>query len=229
MKKIVITIDDRLIFNYTNILPILNHYGFKGTFFITSKPDIWKETRGWDDMTQEHLVEIHNSGHEIANHTRDHFPITHGLDIFEQEIVELDIFFSQIGITPPVSFAYPGYCFVEDHKKQGAEILKRLGYKFARMGYFKDKGHYDISTRDAPIYFTPRTDNHYEIYSTGIINDQYTYAHFVEDASKIPDGSYGIFTTHYVETRYEINRLHRICQFIRDRPDMEIVRMRDIV
>jgi peptidoglycan/xylan/chitin deacetylase (PgdA/CDA1 family) len=228
MKRIILTIDDRLLFNYTNIFPILNHYGFKATFFFTAKRDIWKDIRGWEDMSREHLLEIYHNGHEIGNHTFGHFPITHGVEHFEGEIKLLDSFFDQVEIKQPVSFAYPGYCFIEEHKKQGAEILKRLGYKFARMGYPEDKGHYNIGNRDAAVYFNPATDNPYQICSTGVINDQYTIEKFMEDADGIPENSYGIFTTHYVESKQDINRLHQICQFIRSRPDMKMVRMCDI-
>ena len=230
MKRIVLTVDDRLLFNYTHIFPILNHYGFKATFFFTAKLDIWKKSRGWKDISREQLLEMHQAGHEIANHTWDHFPITHGVERFEQEIKQLDTFFrEEVDITQPVSFAYPGFCFVEEHKKQGATTLKSLGYKFARMGYMKDEGHYNLSKRGLPIYFNPKTDNPYEIYSTGVINDQYTFEKFVEDANGIPDGSYGIFTTHYVASKSDINRLHQICQYVRDRSDMEMARMCDII
>ena len=229
MKRVVLTVDDRLIFNYTNIFPILNHYGFKATFFFTAKLNIWKKSRGWGDMSRKHLLEIYYNGHEIANHTWGHFPITHGLARFEQEISTLDNFFGEIGIKQPISFAYPGYCFVDKHKTQGAVILQRYGYKFARMGYPEDKGHFNITDRGPPVYFNPKTDNPYEIYSTGVINKQYTINKFIEDASGIPDGSYGIFNTHYVESKEDINRLHQICQFVRDTPNMEMVRLCDIV
>lgn len=228
LKKVVLTVDDRLIYNYTNVAPILDQYGFKCTFFVTAKPDVWKGLRGFDDMNWEQCVDLHKRGFEIANHTYGHFPITHGIQQFKNEIILLDQFFADLGIDKPVSFAYPGYLFDEDLNKEGQAILSSLGFKYARLGYPVDQWHYDVSKREYTYYFNPRHDNKLNLRITGVLNKDYTIEHFKSDIENMPDGCVGIFSTHYVESPYEIDRLHKICQFIKESKDVNMSMLRDV-
>ena len=90
MKRIVLTVDDRCITDYTVIAPILKEYGFRCTFFITAKQNIWHGIRDIGDLTWEQIIQLHQDGFEIGNHTFDHFPITHGIERFEEEIALKD-------------------------------------------------------------------------------------------------------------------------------------------
>jgi peptidoglycan/xylan/chitin deacetylase (PgdA/CDA1 family) len=228
MKKIVLTIDDRLIYNYTTIAPILRQYGFRCTFFVTAKPNIWKDLRGFEDMSWEQCVELHQDGFEIANHTHAHFPITCGIQKFKEEIIKMDNFFEELGITKPISFAYPGYLHDPSLSVVGQKFLKELGFKFARVGYPVDQWHYNLSKREYTPYFDPKNNNPLEIVTTGILNKDYTIEHFKKDCDGIPDEYAAIFATHYAQSPYEINRLHQICRYVRDQEDLQMCLLRDL-
>lgn len=68
--------DDGLLSQYTFAFPILEHYGFKGTFYLIppyvtdSLPGIWRYG-SWREF-----IEASDSGHEIGSHsmTHPHFP-----------------------------------------------------------------------------------------------------------------------------------------------------------
>ena len=228
MKKIVLTVDDRLVYNYTVIAPILKQYDMRCTFFVTAKPGLWKQLRGFSDMNWDQCVELHQDGFEIANHTYNHFPITCGIKKFREEIEVFDVFLAKMGIPKPISFAYPGYLHEPSLSPVGQKILKELGFKYARVGYPVDQWHFDLSKRKYTSYFNLKHDNPLEMMTTGILNKDYTIEHFIKDAGGIPDGSAGIFATHYVQSPYEINRLHQICRYIRDREDLQMCLLRDL-
>lgn len=75
------TFDDGLRDQYTIGVPILNEFGFKGTFFVI--PGVETETveqakakendaRAWGSVTWTELAEMAKQGHEIGSHTWSH-------------------------------------------------------------------------------------------------------------------------------------------------------------
>ena len=66
-KPVMITFDDTNLDQYTNALPELEKYGFKGVFFIMTvslnRPRY---------MTREQVKELSEKGHAIGSHTWDH-------------------------------------------------------------------------------------------------------------------------------------------------------------
>ncbi len=72
-KLVVLTFDDSAKSHYTVVRPILLHYGFGATFFITEGFDF--PTNKKDYMTWEEISQLHRDGFEIGNHTRDHLGI----------------------------------------------------------------------------------------------------------------------------------------------------------
>ena len=71
-----LTFDDGLLSHSENVSPILNQYGFKGTFYVLSPylretlPGIWRYGT-WPDF-QAMAME----GHEIGSHTMNHYDLT---------------------------------------------------------------------------------------------------------------------------------------------------------
>ena len=71
-----LTFDDGLLTHTENVAPILNQYGFKGTFYVIppylteSLPGIWRYGI-WPDFQL-----LANEGHEIGSHTMRHYDLT---------------------------------------------------------------------------------------------------------------------------------------------------------
>ncbi len=68
-KVVVITFDDGYLDNYTNAYPILEEFGFTGTFFIPTEFIDF----GYDGyMTWEMIEEMAAKGHRFESHTKNH-------------------------------------------------------------------------------------------------------------------------------------------------------------
>lgn len=61
------TFDDGGVSFYTVVAPILEKYGFRGVFFISTK---FIGTEGF--VTEEQIKELHKRGHEIGSHSHSH-------------------------------------------------------------------------------------------------------------------------------------------------------------
>lgn len=71
-----LTFDDGLLTHTQNVAPILNQYGFKGTFYLIppylteTLPGIWRYGT-WPDF-----ISLANDDHEIGSHTMRHYDLT---------------------------------------------------------------------------------------------------------------------------------------------------------
>ncbi|MFT7515659.1 MAG: hypothetical protein ACI9QL_004893 [Candidatus Omnitrophota bacterium] len=128
-KLAVLTFDDSVKSHYTIARPILKKHGFGATFFITE---------GWDFATNkehymswEEIKALHEDGFEIGNHTRDHMSVTPAsITKLDEQLSAIEARCKSYGITPPVSFAWPGNAITPD----AFPILHAHGIKFARRG-----------------------------------------------------------------------------------------------
>jgi peptidoglycan/xylan/chitin deacetylase (PgdA/CDA1 family) len=68
-KPIILTFDDGYKDAYENALPILQKYGFVGTFFIISDYITFGDP---NYVTWEQVIEMHNTGMDIQSHSRTH-------------------------------------------------------------------------------------------------------------------------------------------------------------
>src|SRR5436190_5342904 len=69
-KIVVLTFDDSVASQFTQVRPILKRHGFGATFFITEGFSF--RTNKQDYMTWDQIAELQRDGFEIGNHTRDH-------------------------------------------------------------------------------------------------------------------------------------------------------------
>jgi len=121
-KPVIITFDDGYLDNYQNAFPILQEFGFKGTFFIISE-FIDRGREGYMDWSM--IEELARSGQRIESHSRTHPNLTEkdrdGL-IWEvlgaQETIA-----AHIGYRPRY-FCYPG----GDYNEATIQILRELDY-----------------------------------------------------------------------------------------------------
>jgi peptidoglycan/xylan/chitin deacetylase (PgdA/CDA1 family) len=68
-KPIILTFDDGYVDNYTNAYPIMEEFGFKGTFFILTD---WTDQQRPGYMTWDMLRELKEAGHDVEVHGRTH-------------------------------------------------------------------------------------------------------------------------------------------------------------
>lgn len=71
-KPVILTFDDGYLDNYLNAYPILERYGFKGTFFVVTE-FVDRQLEGY--MTWEMLTEMAAAGHRIEPHSRTHIDL----------------------------------------------------------------------------------------------------------------------------------------------------------
>lgn len=133
-KPLILTFDDGYLDNYTNLLPMMKQYGFRGVIFFLGDPSV--RYNFWDADSGEHRDELMDtkqkrefvgSGWEIGAHSMTHANLTtldDGKAYFEiaqsKENLEKEL------NTDIISFAYPtGYC---DEKIKG--LVKKAGLQF---------------------------------------------------------------------------------------------------
>lgn len=196
-KKIILTFDDGLKSHYTKAFKLMQHYGFKGTFFYTPSTPIWKEETE-AKISHCELLEMHKKGMEIGNHTLTHKNL---LKIspteIKKEIIGLEKYLEKIGIPKPKSFCYPGYGAGEISNS----ILLNLGYKIARIGY-SNKGHAtnkNHKSRKIIHYYEFGKTNSNWIRCTGIMNEEYDFDYFKKDVENMPENSAAVFCIHSLE------------------------------
>jgi len=133
-----ITLDDGLRNQDEVAVPLLNRYGIKATFFVI--PGLTPETKEDEDkkkpgdlggMCWPHLKELAAQGHEIANHTWTHVPLTKIKDgqSIDMEPAKLDAQVAKayeaikerIGVTP-FTFATPGNGI--------NDVVRSVGHKY---------------------------------------------------------------------------------------------------
>jgi peptidoglycan/xylan/chitin deacetylase (PgdA/CDA1 family) len=126
---VVLTFDDAPRSQAIYAAPILKHYGFGATFFICEFPPHFQDKSLYMSWTQ--IQQLDKDGFEIGNHTAFHTHVSKmtraqfsdSLDYIEKKCKSL-------GISKPVTFAYPGY----DVRSKDLDLLTGYGYLFARAG-----------------------------------------------------------------------------------------------
>ncbi len=106
-KPVILTFDDGYVDHYTNAFPLLQEFGFKGTFFIIT---------GWvDDGSPAHMnwamiEEMAAAGMRMESHSRSHPNLTEAADeeaLIWQILGSQETLAAHIGYTPRF-FCYPG-------------------------------------------------------------------------------------------------------------------------
>ena len=121
-KPIIITFDDGYLDNYENAFPVLQEFGFKGTFFVVTE-FIDSGREGY--MTWEMIEEMSRAGHRIESHSRTHPDLTtKSRDGLIWEILgSQETLTAHIGYKPRY-FCYPGGTYNDETIR----ILKELDF-----------------------------------------------------------------------------------------------------
>jgi peptidoglycan/xylan/chitin deacetylase (PgdA/CDA1 family) len=128
-KLVALTFDDSVKSHYTVVRPLLKKYGFGASFFITEGFDF--PTNKQDYMTWEEIVELHQDGFEIGNHTRDHLSITdENVEQVAEQLEGIQRRCEEHGLPRTTSFAWPGNSL----SLKALNVLAEHGIRFARRG-----------------------------------------------------------------------------------------------
>lgn len=109
-KPVLLTFDDSRVEHATIAAPVMEKYGFKGTFFIMT---ITYNKKNY--MTKEQIAQLAQNGHTVGLHTWDHHMVTKYNDSdWVKQIVDPQKQLAEITGKPVDYFAYP--FGINDHK-----------------------------------------------------------------------------------------------------------------
>lgn len=137
-KTVVVTFDDGYRDNYLCAFPILKHFGFRGTIFLTSdyigKNDVFPmdKDKNWDKvmdedlpLTWEQVLEMKEYGMEFGSHTCSHWHLDELPEMeMVREIVESKRYLEQKLRSRVTSFCYPSGRYNQKVK----EAVREAGY-----------------------------------------------------------------------------------------------------
>lgn len=116
----IITFDDGDLDQYDNAIPILEKYGFDGTFYIVTK---WLGDKY--HMTWDMVINLSNAGMTIGGHTRLHPNVaTLGENSLKTELLDSKTEIESKTGMPVEFFAYPGGA----HSKNAENHVRDYGY-----------------------------------------------------------------------------------------------------
>ena len=202
------TFDDGFITQYTNVKPILDSFGFKGTFFIISGsmtddlPGIWRYG------TWKQFREMAVEGHEIGSHTVRHFDLTTLAigDTSTDSTLLYELYQSRKTIEQNISgrkcitIAYP-------YNTKNTSVINETAmfYESGRGGSnipmdssLVDSGYYKIGAKEE-LFSTPRNSTQDDL-------DELQSLEIYEDSS-IADGKWGMLMAHEVVPFLQISDL----------------------
>ena len=125
-KPIVLTFDDGYDDNYTNLLPLLEERGMRGTVYMVTN-DIGRP--GY--LTWDQLRDMQNRGIELGSHTANHQPLTELSGQMRQDELKLSkLLMEWNGLKTIFTFSYPNGAYDEGMP----ELLKENEYLTAVTG-----------------------------------------------------------------------------------------------
>lgn len=125
-KLVILTFDDGHISNFTEAVPLLERYGFRAIFFITT------DLIGRSNMVgRDHLVEMAKRGMEIGSHTVTHaIPVLLSEQQLERELVESKATLEDLLGQPVCSISSPtGF-----HDARMKPLARQAGYETLFVG-----------------------------------------------------------------------------------------------
>ncbi|MBI1177364.1 polysaccharide deacetylase family protein [bacterium] len=223
-KVVVLTFDDSVRSQFTNVRPLLKRLGFHATFFITEGFDF--KTNKQDYMTWDQIKTLNDDGFEIGNHTRDHMGITEKtLPQVKEQLEAINEDCRKHDIPKPVSFAYPGNAFHVD----ALPILASMGIQFARRGgspeYSYDEG--------GGVAYEPGKDHPLLIPTAGDARPTWTIADFKKALARAGKGTVPVIQFHGVPDHAHpwvntpLERFTGYMQFLKNE-GYQVLAMRDL-
>jgi peptidoglycan/xylan/chitin deacetylase (PgdA/CDA1 family) len=171
-KLVVLTFDDCNKSDRAFVAEEVKKHGFGATFYVTEGLGFLRNKDHY--VTWEEIVELHQMGFEIGNHTRTHPHMPRlSKERMKGELVHIEKRCEQYKIPRPVTFCYPGF----GHNLACVEVLREMNYLFARRGVgpeFKDGG----KGARGPAY-DPRVDHPLLVPTTGYAGPDWKFEDLV--------------------------------------------------
>jgi peptidoglycan/xylan/chitin deacetylase (PgdA/CDA1 family) len=100
-KAVILNFYDNDIGQFTNAKPILDKYGFKGTFFIVCR---WASSDSPDRMTWNEITQLYREGHDVESHSTSHKVLSKlsASDLDYQVGQSRQCFHENLGVEPTV-------------------------------------------------------------------------------------------------------------------------------
>lgn len=104
-KPIILTFDDSYTDHYTYVFPVLQEFGFTGTFFVITE---YTDNQNLNHMTWQQIKEMSDAGMSMESHTKSHNTLVERTyDFLVWEIVgSIESLESHTGSRPEI-FSYP--------------------------------------------------------------------------------------------------------------------------
>ena len=190
-KLVVLTFDDGCKSQATFVAPLLTHYGFNATFYITEGLGFLKNKEAY--MTWEEVRGLHDAGFEIGNHTRHHRNVTQQSDAeLSADLQHIDAQCEVYGIPRPTTFCYPGY----SHAEAAVQVLAKHGFQFARRGVAPEFP-YDGEGGRGPAY-NPAMHHPLLVPTTGASGPHWHFDDFTWALAQAKEGHIPVLTFHGV-------------------------------
>jgi len=188
-KTVVLTFDDAVKSQITNVAPLLKELGLQATFFISQH---WMDDKT-NFLTWEQVGELHRMGFEIGNHSWTHSDFSKPDNAAklgtELEMVEREL--ARVGVPKPVSFAWCGNSF----GPEAVEQLQRHGYMIARRGMQPEVPYGKVQVGPA----LDVTKHHpLMVPTTGDAYPDWTFDHFKTVLASAKPGQIVVFQFHGV-------------------------------
>jgi|GEM_PF-473504 len=189
-KTVVLTFDDSVKSHLTVAAPLLKKHGFGATFFVTHA---WMFDKT-NFLNWEEIAELDKMGFEVGNHSWSHGAF-HDCDsekIAEKEITKVEEALKKVGVPKPVSFSWCGNHF----GPETYDILKKLGYKFARRG--PTPGTATSGILGAGELYDPNKNDPLLIPSSGLAPPSWTLEDFKKIVAPAKNGKIVVLQLHGV-------------------------------
>ena len=149
---VVLTFDDGNKSDYTYVGPLLKHYSFGATFFITEGLNFLNNKAHY--VTWEEIRQLHEEGFEIGNHTRHHkHANTQSKEELLADLIHIDERCEEYGIPVPETFGYPADCrgTGSDRSVVRKRVSFRAAWHWTRSFHFIQRADVDRLTIRMPI------------------------------------------------------------------------------
>ena len=190
-KLVVLTFDDCNKSDRAFVAEEVKKHGFGATFYVTEGLGFLRNKDHY--VTWEEIVELHQMGFEIGNHTRTHPHMPRlSKERMKGELVHIEKRCEQYKIPRPVTFCYPGF----GNNLACVEVLSEMKYLFARRGVgpeFKDGG----KGARGPAY-DPRVDHPLLVPTTGYAGPDWKFEDLVWAVEQARGGRIAVLCYHGV-------------------------------
>ncbi len=188
-KTVVLTFDDASRSHLVYVAPLLKHYGFGATFFVTAT---WMQDRtrflNWAE-----IAELHRMGFEIGNHSYSHLgcQVPTAAEFMPGEIEKVEEALARVGVPKPTSFAWPASVFGPEARK----VLGESGYLFGRRGIHPE---YGLGQTRVGTMYDPKKHDPLLIPSAGDASADWTLTYLRGIVGQAKDGKIAVLVFHGV-------------------------------